>query len=308
MPNPLKSKWVLETRPQFLTLSVALALHGSALAAWKITEKGTGSFNWLHAFLAMVALVLMHGAVDALNDWHDYAKSGIDKEIRQTPFSGGSGLVPAGVMTARGALAVGLVTLGAGMAIGFYLVSVSGLPLLWIGLAGAASIVLYTPVFTRIGLGELVAGLGLGTLPIVGFYYLQVGQIEPVAWVSGIPAGLLTYNLLFLNEFPDAEVDARGGRHHLVILLGKARARWLYVAVEVGTYVAIVAGVVLGILTPWALLGLGGGFFAIKAIRGAIDEYDGFESLFPAMGANIMAVLSTNVLLAVGYTIAALTA
>jgi 1,4-dihydroxy-2-naphthoate octaprenyltransferase len=82
----------------------------------------------------------------------------------------------------------------------------------------------------------------------------------------------------------------------------------LYVAVEVGTYIAIVGGVAAGLLTPWALLGLGGIVFAARAIRGAITEYDGFESLFPAMGANIAAVLLTNLLLGLGYTIAAVTA
>lgn len=308
MANPLKSKWFLELRPQFLTLSVVLVLHASALAAWRLAEEGVGPFKWGYALLAMLGLVLMHGAVDALNDWHDYAKSGIDREIRQTPFSGGSGLLPAGVMSANGALALGIGTLLGGMAIGAYLVSVSGLTLLWIGLAGAATIVLYTPVLTRIGLGEIAAGLGLGTLPIVGVYYLLVGRIDPVAWVSGIPAGFLTYNLLFLNEFPDAEADARGGRHHMVILLGKRRASWLYAAVELGTYVAIVAGVAFGVLTPWALVGLGALVLAAKAISGALKEREGFESLFPAMGANVMAVLATNVLLAIGYTIAALLA
>lgn len=308
MGNPLKSKWFLELRPQFLTLSVTLVLHGSALAAWRLAEDGGQAIKWGHALLAMIALVLMHGAVDALNDWHDYARSGIDKEIRQTPFSGGSGLLPARVMSANGALALGIGTLVGGMAIGAYLVSVSGLPLLWIGLAGAATIVLYTPVLTRIGLGEVAAGLGLGTLPVVGVYYLLVGRIDPAAWVSGIPAGLLTYNLLFLNEFPDAEADAKGGRRHMVILLGKRRARWLYAAIELGTYVAIVAGVAFGVLTPWALVGLGALVLAAKAIGGAVKEYEGFETLFPAMGANVMAVLGTNVLLAVGYAVAALAA
>ncbi|MDY0088598.1 MAG: prenyltransferase, partial [Coriobacteriia bacterium] len=199
MPNPLTSKWFLQTRPQFLLLSVALAFHGSALAAWQLAERQAGSIDWVHSILAMLALTLMHGAVDALNDWHDYARTGIDKEVRKTPFSGGGGLMTAGVMSPRGALGVGLVTLLTGMAIGLYLVAVSGLPLLWLGLAGAISVVLYTPVFVRIGLGELVAGLGLGTLPLVGVYYLLTGQIDAVAWVSGIPAGLLTYNLLLLN-------------------------------------------------------------------------------------------------------------
>ena len=112
-------------------------------------------------------------------------------------------------------------TLLAACAIGLYLAWISGWPLLAIGILGALSVVAYTPVLTRIGLGEAAAGLALGTLPVVGAYYLFTGRLDAVAWVSGIPAGLLTYNLLLLNEFPDAEADATGGRRHMVILLGK---------------------------------------------------------------------------------------
>lgn len=301
-------KWVLETRPQFLILSVLLVAHGAALAFWQMREAGAGGLNWGLMLLAMAGLVLMHGSVNALNDWHDYEKSGIDKEVRQTPFSGGSGLVPTGVLTARGALSIGVTTLAVGTAIGLYLAWVAGWPLFVIGAIGVLSIVLYTPVFTRIGLGELWAGLGLGLLPIVGVYFLLTGRLDTVAWVSGIPSYLLTYNLLFLNEFPDAAADIKGGRKHLVIRLGKAHARWLYAVVEIGTYAAIVAGVAFGILTPWALLGLLAGVFAFKAITGLWTNYDGFEEIFPAMGANVLAVLGTNALLAFGYLIAGLTA
>ncbi len=169
------------------------------------------------------------------------------------------------------------------------------------------SVVAYTPVLTRIGLGEVAAGLALGTLPVVGAYYLFTGRLDAVAWVSGIPAGLLTYNLLLLNEFPDAEADATGGRRHMVILLGKRGASWLYAAVEAGVYVAVIAGVAVGMLTPWALLSLGGAIFAAKAIQGALQHYDSHEALIPAQGANVAAVLVTNALLAIGYLIAALT-
>jgi 1,4-dihydroxy-2-naphthoate octaprenyltransferase len=93
----------------------------------------------------------------------------------------------------------------------------------------------------------------------------------------------------------------------MVVLLGKKRARWLYAAVEAGAYVAIVAGVILGVLTPWALVGLVAGIFAFKAIAGALKDYDSFEALIPAQGANVIAVLATNALLAVGYLVAALT-
>lgn len=296
-------KWVLETRPQFLILSVLLVAHGTALAFWK-----TGEVNLVHALLAMAALVLLHGSVNALNDWHDWEKSGIDKEIRQTPFSGGSGLVPAGVLSARGALWTGLTTLGVGTVIGLYLAYVAGWTLLVIGLVGLSSIVLYTPLWTRIGLGELWAGLGLGLLPVLGVYFLLTGTLDAAAWVSGLPAYLLTWNLLYLNEFPDMDADIRGGRKHLVVRLGKKNARILYAVVELAAFAAIVVGVATGVLTPWALVGLVPLVMAVKAIRGALKYYDGFEEIFPAMGANVFAVLGLNLFLAIGYLIAGLAA
>ena len=293
-------KYVLGTRPQFLTLAAVLVLHGSALAAWH------GSVHIGHSLLAALALVLLQGSVNVLNDWHDWSRSGIDHTTRQTPFSGGSGLLPRGEMEPRSALALGIGTLLAGVAIGLYLAWVAGWPLLALGVAGALSVVLYTPLLTRIGLGEIMAGLGLGALPIVGTYYLLTGTFDIAAWVSGIPATLLTYNLLLLNEFPDAEADQAGGRHHMVVVLGKRRARWLYTAVEAGTFASIVAGVAAGVLTPWALLGLIALVPAVKAIRVTLERYDSFEGLIPAQGANVQAVLGTNLLMAIGYVIAAL--
>jgi 1,4-dihydroxy-2-naphthoate octaprenyltransferase len=302
-----KSAWFLETRPQFLLLAVLLVLHAGGLAFWK-----TGSVDVIRLVLCILGLVLLHASVNVLNDWHDWDRTGIDKETPRTPFSGGSGLLPAGVMTAKNALVLGVGTLSAGSAIGFYLVwdtwRLYGTPwpLLIIGVIGALSVVLYTPLLTRIGVGEVFAGLGLGLLPIVGVYYVLTGTLDTAAWVSGMPAFFLTYNLLLINEFPDVEADAKGGRRHMVVLLGKQGARWLYAGVEVATYVAIVAGVLAGVLTPWALLGLGAGFFAFQAIRGAITGYDSMETIVPAMGANVFSCLGTNALLAIGYLVAGL--
>lgn len=294
-----QTPWVLETRPQFLTLSVVLVIHGALLGLWQ------GSFDWLKALLAMIALVLLQASANVLNDWHDAAKSGIDYNVRRTPFSGGSGLVTSGAVTERQALLLGVGLLVAGGGIGLYLSWVSGWQLLVIGLIGVASIVAYTPVCNRIGLGEFAAGFVLGTLPVVATYFLMTGRIDAVAWMSGVPAGLLTYNLLFLNEFPDAEADAKGRRRHMVILLGKKTASRLYAAVEVGAYAAVAIGVAWGVLTPWALLALAAAIFAYRAIAGILVHYDGFEAVVPLLGANVAAVLATNVLLGVGYLVAA---
>jgi 1,4-dihydroxy-2-naphthoate polyprenyltransferase len=299
-----KTPWFVETRPQFLILSVLLAAHGGALAFWA----GPGPFDWVRFVLAMVGLVSLHASVNVLNDWHDFSRSGIDRSTVQTPFSGGSGLLPKGAMTSKQTLTLGIGTLVVGCGIGVYLASVSGWVVIGvIGVVGALSVVLYTPLLTKVGLGELFAGLSLGALPVVGVYYLLHGSIDPAAWVSSIPAGLLTYNLLLLNEFPDAAADAAGGRHHMVVLMGKRTARWLYVAMEAGAFVAIAVGVAAGILPLWGLLGLGAAFFALKAIGGAIRDYDSFEGLIPAQGANVMAVLGMNAFLAIGYLVAGLT-
>ncbi|MBN2248452.1 MAG: prenyltransferase [Coriobacteriia bacterium] len=300
-------KWLLESRPQFLMLAVVLVLHGSALTYWQ------GAFSWVRFLLALAGLMLMHGSVNMLNDWHDYQKSGIDKVIRQTPFSGGSGQLPRGEMTPREALIEGIVWLSMGAAIGFYLAwdlfrqqPGGGWPLLAIGLAGVFIIAIYTPVALRIGIGEVLAGAGLGLMPVLGVYYLHTLGLNAAAWWSALPSFFLTYNLLFLNEFPDWQADKAGNRKHVVILLGPKTARWWYIVIELAAFGAIVVGVVLGVLTPWALLGLGGLVPAVQAIRGALANYDRFEELFPAMGANVMAVLATNALLAVGYLVAAL--
>lgn len=294
-------RWVLETRPQFLILSLVLVAHGAALAAWQ------GSFDWWLTLLSAAALVLLQASVDVLNDWHDFDRSGIDHETPRTPFSGGSGLLPAGAMSPREALALGIGTLLVGTAIGLYLAWVAGPPLLIIGVIGVVSVVAYTPILTRIGMGEVVTGFTLGVLPVVGVYFLLTGRMDAVAWISGIPAGLLTYNLLLLNEFPDTEADIAGGRHHMVILLGKRNASRLYAIIEVSAFFAITLSVIFGIFTPWALLGLGGCIFGVRAIRAALTHYDSFEGLIPAQGSNIIAVLATNVLMAIGYVIAALT-
>ena len=44
----------------------------------------------------------------------------------------------------------------------------------------------------------------------------------------GVPLGLLTTNILFINEFPDMKSDAKTGKNHLVVTFGKKASRWIY--------------------------------------------------------------------------------
>ena len=86
--------WFAETRPQFLLLSVVLAFLGNAIAWYD------GYFHLGYALLAFLGLLLCHIGVNVLNDYFDY-KSGIDLKTKRTPFSGGSGILPAAKMKPR---------------------------------------------------------------------------------------------------------------------------------------------------------------------------------------------------------------
>lgn len=286
--------WFLETRPQFLLLSVALVLLGTAIAC------NEGCFDWLRFILTTLGLVLAHASVNVLNDYFDY-KSGIDLETKRTPFSGGSGILPRGLVEPKSAFRFGVGCLLAAFLIGIYLTVISGWRLLPLIILGGLVIYFYTTHLTKWLIGEFWAGLGLGTLPVLGAYFVQTGSYSLGAFVAALAPGFLTANLLLLNEFPDIKPDTKGGRYHLVIALGRRNAARLYAGLMAMTYLSIIAGVVLKLMPPLTLIGFHSIFFALKAIRITFKHHDDHQELIPALKANVTTVLVTDVFLALGY-------
>ena len=47
-------------------------------------------------------------------------------------------------------------------------------------------------------------------------------------FLIGIPLGLLTTNILFINQYPDFKSDKKSGKINLVVLFGKKMSRWIY--------------------------------------------------------------------------------
>lgn len=292
--------YFLETRPQFLILSLVLVFLGTAMA-W-----ADGSFSWLTTVLAVIGLTCLHASVNILNDYFDF-KSGIDLKVQRTPFSGGSGILPAGAMSPRAALVYGLVTFAIAVPIGVYFCITVGWQLLPLLVVGGLSVLIYTQYLTKMGhgVGEAAAGLGLGTLPVLGAYFVQAGHYSWPALIASIPSGILVCNLLFLNEFPDAEADVTANRRTLPITMGKRAASRLYVGLTITVYVWIVGGVIARLvgwpgLPAWTLLSLLTLPFALKAIKGA-GAYDDRARLVPALGSNVMMILATQALMGVGY-------
>ena len=285
--------YFLETRPQFLTLSVTLAFLGTAVA-WN-----DGYFHLGHALLAGIGLLLAHASVNILNDYFDY-RSGIDLVTKRTPFSGGSGILPVGLMSPKQALWMGLSFFMLAAIIGIYYILLLGYLLLPLLVVAAIFILLYSPLILKRHWPEWVAGAGLGALPILGMYFTQAGAYSFTALVASIPPAFLVHNLLLLNEFPDAEADRQASRKTLPITIGKNRTAIFYATVAIAVYVWIIVWVVARVMPVWTLLALLALPFTIRAINGAI-HHDNASKLMPAMAANVLVVLLTQLLMGIGY-------
>ena len=285
-------------RAPFLLLPFTLVAAGAAAAAYDDRASLSASL------LALVGLVALHAAVNAFNEASDM-RSGIDLQTTRTPFSGGSGTLPSGAIPVREAVGVGVAGSLIGLAIGIYFVTQIGWwPLAAVMVLGAVAVLIYTEVFARTGVGEVFAGLGLGLLPVVGTALVQHGTIGRAAWAAGVPAFLMTFNLLLLNEFPDEQADRAGGRLNLVLLLGRRLAALIYAAAAAGTPVVVVAAVAAGWLPPLALVGVLPIWFAVPAMRWALSR-PAEPVPIPAMAGNVIWNLATNSLVAAGLGLAA---
>jgi len=290
--------YFLETRPQFLILSPILVILGMGIALYG------GQFDTLNLILSFVGLVLLHISVNTLNDYSDY-KTGIDLKAKRTPFSGGSGIIPGGALKASSVRNMGLISFFLAVPIAVYFLLARGFYLLPLFIIGAIFVLWYTSFITRIGFGmpELAAGLGLGTLPVYGIFLIINGGFSWSALYASIPSGFLVCNLLFLNEFPDAEADKSGGRRTLPIVIGLKKSAIIYTIITLMVYIWIIGGVLLKLMPVWTLLAVLTLPIALKAIKGALT-FKQIDQLIPAQGANVMVVLITQLLLGIGYILA----
>jgi len=295
-PGSLKA-WFILPRFQFLPLTVIMVSLGTVIAAHE------GHFHLSHFFLAMFGSLLVHMTVNVINDYYDYV-GGIDLATQRTPFSGGSGVLPSTLLKPKQAFWFATICLLIAMVIGFYFVMVKGWLLFPLLLVAGFSAYFYNVYLSKLHLGEIFAGLNFGPLLVLGSYYIQTGRYSWEALVASLAPGILTSNLLLLNEFPDWEADRKGGRRHFVISLGKKGASYLFVAFLIASYLCIVFGVLTKMMPVITLIGLGTIGFGWKTAKGALKYYDRIEQLVPVLGMNVITILGTQALLVVGYLMA----
>jgi 1,4-dihydroxy-2-naphthoate polyprenyltransferase len=285
-------------RVPFLILALILGILGSAVAWYESIRYGS-PFNIWYAILATFGLLIAHAAVNIFNDYFD-ARSGLDYKTSRTPFSGGSGAVPSGLLTIQQSLWLGIACFVLLVPIAVFFILKTGLMLLPLLVLAMLLIVFYTPLILKMGYPEWSPGLGLGILPVMGAYFVHTGEYTLTAFIASMPSYFLVHNLLLLNEFPDVEADMTVNRRTLPIVIGKKRAAYFFSLYTLLVYIWIIWAVTYHYMPVFTLLSLLTLPIAVYVIKGSF-RYDDMEIFLDAMKKNVLLILLTQALIAAGY-------
>jgi len=288
-------RYVLATRPAFLTITVVGCLLGMALA-WS-----DGAFDLLRAVATLVLALLAHAAVNVLNDYCDH-HNGTDARNTQRlfPYTGGSRFIQNGVLTAPQVGGYAAALFAATIAGGVWLLVSVGEALFWIGAAGLFIGWAYSAPPLRLnsrGWGELCVFLGF-LLVVVGAYVVQHGTAGELPWLAGAPYALLAANILYINQFPDREADLASGKLHWVARLQPAVAARGYGLILGLATLALCAIIVTGMLPGVAALSLVALIPGVAAARLLARHAATPEQLAPAIRLTLLAAHAQPVLLA----------
>ena len=204
---------------------------------------GDGLFHIPLFILTIIGILIAHLGINVFNDYFD-VKDGTDEANAEyfQQVSGGSRAIELGLITLKGTRKLaGQLILAACLIGGMISNNVHPANLnaiIGIIVAGVFLGYFYTArplrLVARRGLGEMAIFLAFGPLLTLGVGYAifdgDFGASEHFTncLLLGIPLGLLTTNILLINEFPDMKSDAKTGKNHLVVTFGKKTSRWIY--------------------------------------------------------------------------------
>lgn len=293
------SLWAKELRAPFFT-AVILPVSLGAVVAWFSLRV----FDLLYFVLSLIGMICINAGTNMANDYFDY-KSGcdLDKKDFNSPFSGGSGLLPAGLLDPKKVYMASMIFFGFAGLIGAYLTLTRGWIIAVFGLIGVISGYFYTTKLAPRGIGETIVGFNCGPLAVAGSYYVQTQTIALQAVVASISLGILVLAILWVNEIPDYNADAKAGKRTLVTRIGRKKAADAFIILMFSNYVVVLLGVSLSLMPLLALISFLTIPIAARAIRVARGNYNDPRGLVPANAATVLIHLLTGLLLCVAYII-----
>ena len=256
--------WRRAIRFYFVIPSILPAVLGGIMA-WAAGY----SFHLPHFLLVVIGVTLNHFGLNLVDDVLDYRHAvDLTKGGEKNFFTGGSGVLPEGLLKDSHMLRVAGVFFASTAIIGAYLTWTCGWPVLALGLFGMASSIFYTtpPVrFGYRGFGELGLLVNFGPVIVLGSYYVQAQTLGWQPFIASLVPGFLMWSMIIINEIPDYEADRLGGKWNLVARFGRKTGVFLYGAGLTAAYGILIAAAWAKTLSPFVLLGLASLPFAVKS-------------------------------------------
>ena len=217
MNAPPVKIWLAAARPRTLPAAIAPVLVGSALA-WR-----DGAFDVRAAGLCLAFGLLVQIGTNFANDYYDFVQ-GADNAARVGPRRA----VAAGLIAPATMRAAMWAVFAAAFASGLGLMAWGGPWLLAVGVASIICGIAYTggpwPLGYH-GLGDIFVFVFFGLVAVGATYFVQAGHLTLGAVLAAVPIGLLTTNILVVNNYRDADTDAAAGKRTLVVRFGREFAR-----------------------------------------------------------------------------------
>ncbi|HJW19811.1 MAG TPA: prenyltransferase [Candidatus Nitrosotalea sp.] len=288
--------WLRAVRIRFLLASIISVCLGLAINGWQNKTIDIG-----FAALTFVGVAALHASVDLLNDYWDYKRQ-IDTDTKRTKFSGGTGVLPEGLLQPKQVYRAGVLMLILGSAVGAFFIFERGITIAVILGFAIVSIYFYSTRIVDSGLGEIFVAIK-GSMIVLGTYFVQSSHItlEPV--IAGIVSGILSSTVLFVNSFPDFDADKKHGRKTLVIILGKQKAAAVVWIFPIIIYGIILISTILQIFPAISLVTLGTIPMAIKYGILLKKNYQNIDEMVPIMQGFVTYSRITGVLFVISFLI-----
>ena len=288
------SVWLRVIRVRFLLASVIAVLVGLALN-WS----QNATIGYFDAILTFAGVMALHASVDLLNDYWDF-KRGIDTKTTRTKMSGGTGVLPEGLLKPSTVYRAGVLFLIIGSLIGSYFVITNGILIAIILGFAILSIYFYSTKIVDSGLGEFFVAVK-GSMIVIGTFFIQSGEVNIESILAGIVIGTLSSLVLFIASFPDHDADKSKGRKTLVIVVGKKKAIKLFWIFPLISYVVIAIGVSVSLFPVLSLITLLSFPLIIKSGLGLQKNFDAIDELVPYMSSTLKFSRITGVLFALSF-------
>ena len=244
------SRWLIITRAAVLTMTATSGLIGGLLAVATVDRP-----NWVNFALALVGLLIAHGANNMTNDYFDL-EGGVDTD-EYTRALYAPHPVLGGLVSKAGLRNAILLFNLADLVLLVVLWLRTGWPVVIFALLGLFISVFYVAPPIKLkhhGLGEPAVFIVWGPLMIGGTYYVTAGLLPPAGvWWAMVPYALVVTTVLFGKHIDKLEVDKAKGIHTLPVLIGATASKWANVIMMIGYYVVIAALVLTGTLGVWVL-------------------------------------------------------